>query len=121
LFETRGQYGVYDPNRPDDHSPGNYPKVLLHDGQYIGVVRIDVAERIAYLRRVAIDAPHQRQGFGRILLALAEDFAGEHGAVRVESAVALDAVPFYRKCGYRLLEPASGERTSVPMYKELAR
>ena len=121
LFESRGEYGVYDPNRPDERAPGHYPKVLLHDSSYIGVVRIDVVERVAYLRRVAIDAPFQRRGFGRILLALAERFAGEHGTVRVESAVAPDAVAFYGKCGYRLLEPAPVERTSVPMYKELGR
>lgn len=107
LFERRGLIGVYDPNRPDDHKPGNFSKLLVRDSHHVGVVRIDLADDVAYLRRVAIDEPWQRQGLGRALLALAESFAREQGARRVESSVASDAVGFYDKCGYRVLSLSS--------------
>ena len=116
LFEARG-IAVYDANHPDDRSPKNFPKVLVHGSNYIGVVRIDFVRDTAYLRRVAIAASDQRNGFGRLLIRLAEEFAQAYGAKRVESAVALDAVIFYEKCGYRSLEARGG--ASVQMYKDL--
>ena len=120
LFESRGRHGVYDSNHPDDRQPNNYPKLLLHAARYVGVVRIDIKGDVAYLRRVAIDEPYQRQGFGRILIGLAEAFAREHGATRVESAVAVDATAFYAKCGYRSVATMDADGPSVPMYKELS-
>ena len=57
LFERRGLIGVYDPNRADDHKPGNCSKLLVRDSHHVGVVRIDLADDVAYLRRVAIDEP----------------------------------------------------------------
>ena len=119
LFERRGLFGQYDPNRPDELRAGNYPKLLVVDSTYIGVVRIDVSGELARLRRVAIDESWQRKGYGRILIELAEAFARELGARRVESAVAPDAVEFYRKCGYQPLQPELPGPNDVPMYKHL--
>jgi GNAT superfamily N-acetyltransferase len=112
-------FGVYDPNRPDDRAPGHFPKVLTHRGEFIGTVRIDVANEIAYLRRVAIDEPWQRQGFGRELIRLAEAFARDAGCRRVESDVAVDAVDFYVKCGYQAVAPSRPDAPSVPMGRAL--
>jgi GNAT superfamily N-acetyltransferase len=121
LFERRGMFGVYDPNHPEDRAPGHlfFPKILAHRGEYIGTVRIDLADDIAYLRRVAIDEPWQRQGFGRELIRLAEAFARDGGARRVESDVAVDAVAFYAKCGYQVLAPSRPEAPNVHMGKVL--
>jgi GNAT superfamily N-acetyltransferase len=85
---------------------------------YVGVVRIDIAGDVAFLRRVAIDERWQRKGHGRTLVELAEAFAGDAGAWSVESDVAPDAVEFYRKCGYEPLEPKSAS-PSVHMRKHL--
>jgi GNAT superfamily N-acetyltransferase len=120
LFENRGEHGVYDANRSDDQAPGHFPRVLKRASAYIGVVRVDVADGTAYLRRVAIDEPHQRQGLGRTLLALAEAFARAQSATRVESSVAPDAVPFYLKCGYRLVAAEEAGAAHPQMYKDLA-
>lgn len=118
LFERRGQFGVYDPNRPDEHTPGKFAKLLVCDSHHVGVVRIDIAGDVAYLRRVAIEEPWQRQGLGRELIRLAESFAIEHGVRRMESSVAADAAGFYEKCGYALITPgASG--ANVHMFKNL--
>ena len=119
LFERRGAYGVYDANRADEHAPGHYPKLLVRSSRYLGAVRIDVAGATAYLRRVAIDEPYQRQGLGRALLALAEEFARAQAVTRVESSVARDAVPFYLKCGYRLVGLGDADAAHPQMYKDL--
>jgi GNAT superfamily N-acetyltransferase len=74
LFENRGK-NDYIENHPDDTRSGNYPLVLLFQGEIIGVVRIDVCESEAWLRRVAIREDIQRHGHGRVLLRLAENFA----------------------------------------------
>jgi len=119
LFENRGEHGVYDPDRPDERAPGHFPRLLVRASTYVGVVRVDVAEGTAYLRRVAIDEPYQRQGLGRTLLELAETFARGQSATRVESSVARDAVPFYLKCGYRLVAAEDAGAAHPQMYKDL--
>jgi GNAT superfamily N-acetyltransferase len=109
LFEARGEFGVYDETRPDDRAPGNHAKVLLFRGEPIGVVRIDIEGTTALLRRVAVRSDVQRRGHGRVLLSLVEDFARGHGCRMLESHVAVDAVGFYEKCGFRVdrTEPQS--------------
>jgi len=119
LFENRGEHGVYDPDRPDERGPGHFPRLLVRASTYVGVVRVDVADGTAYLRRVAIDEPYQRQGLGRTLLELAETFARGQSATRVESSVARDAVPFYLKCGYRLVAAEEAGAAHPQMYKDL--
>ena len=117
LYERRGRIGVYDANHPDDRSPNNFPKVLVQGSEYVGTLRVDFVGEIAYLRSVAIAEPHQRKGFGRVLISLAESFARFEGAKRMESSVAPDAVSFYEKRGYQLLRSLGGP--SVPMFKDL--
>src|SRR4030095_14369701 len=120
LFEARGQFGVYDENRPDDRAPGNHPKLLVYSGQPIGVVRIDIDRTTALLRRVAIRADVQRLGHGRALIALAQRFAEGHGCTALASFVAPDAVGFYQRCGFAVddsREPS--ERSSVFMTKSV--
>ena len=92
--------------------------LLVFDSHYVGVVRIDLVGDNAYLRRVAIDEPWQRRGHGRALVTLAESFAIGHGARRMESSVAADAVGFYKKCGYDVVDHGASA-ASVHMFKEL--
>lgn len=100
LWEARGNFGVYDDNHPDEYKPSHFPKLLFHDGVPIGVIRIDVHGETAWFRRIAINEALQRNGHGRVLLGLAEEFARKTGAKRVESSVDEDAIPFYLRCGY---------------------
>lgn len=100
LFEARGQFGVYDENHPDERAEGHFPKLLLHQDEPVGVVRIDVVGTDAILRRVAVRSDVQRRGHGRVLIALAEQFARSRQCDRLVSRVAPDAVGFYRNCGF---------------------
>lgn len=122
LFEARGQFGVYNENHPDDRAAGNHARLLLHRGDPVGVIRIDISEHEAIFRRVAIRLDVQRGGQGRALLSLAQEFAVAHGCRRLASYVAPDAVPFYEKCGFSIeWEPAAGRsgHESVFMTKRL--
>ena len=87
-------------NHPDDRKPGNHPLVLLYQGDVVSVVRIDISDGVAWLRRVAIREDLQRLGHGRVLLRLAEAFAKAEGCEEIRSNAAVEAVKFYDRCGY---------------------
>ena len=114
LFENRGELGRYDENHPDDLKAGNYPFILVYGGDVVGVVRIVVCERVAWLRRVAIRDDLQRRGHGRNLLRLAESFARAQGCTEVRTNSAPDAIEFYERCGY-----SRGVSTGVLLCKPL--
>lgn len=119
LFENRGKSEIYIENHPDDSKPGNYPLILLCRDVVIGVVRIDLVESMAWLRRVAIREDSQQMGHGRALLRLAEVFAKAHGCNEVRSNAAVEAVGFYEQCGYATDVAVSGPPNSVRVYKAL--
>jgi GNAT superfamily N-acetyltransferase len=109
LWENRGKFGVYDENRPDEHSPDNHPFLLLFRGTPVGVVRVDIVRdaREAIIRRMAIDETEQRKGHGRNLVKLIERFALDNGCNVVTVGSAEDATVFYAKCGYMAATPGS--------------
>jgi GNAT superfamily N-acetyltransferase len=117
LFENRGKSETYIENHPDDLKPGNHPLILLYKGIVVGVVRIDVCESVAWLRRVAIREGSQRLGHGRALLRLAEAFAEARGCNEVRSNAAVEAVGFYERCGYARESTDSAPPNSVRVWK----
>ena len=119
LFENRGKTEAYIENHPDDSKPGNYPLILLYGDDVIGVLRLDVAAPVAWLRRVAIRDDLQRLGHGRVLLRLAEAFAVEKGCNEIRSNAAVEAVEFYERCGYARDLSRSGPVNSVAVSKVL--
>lgn len=119
LFENRGKSEIYIENHPDDQKTGNHPLILLHKDIVIGVVRIDVSESVAWLRRVAIDENFQRMGHGRVLLQLAEVFAEAQGCDETRSNAAVEAVGFYERCGYARELTDSSPPNSIRVWKLL--
>ena len=119
LFENRGKTETYIENHPDDRTPGNHPLLLLYRGEIIGVLRIDVSENVAWLRRVAIRDDLQRLGHGRILLRLVEEFAKAEGCDEMRSNAAIEAVGFYERCGYTRDPAAGAPVNSVRVWKSL--
>lgn len=110
LFESRGLSGVYDENHPDTFAPGNHPLLLFHDGEAIGAIRVDIEDRLAIFRQIAIREDMQRRGHGRAMLSLAEGFALEKGCRLVRTYSAPDAAGFYVRCQYHQdsEQPADG-------------
>ena len=118
LFENRGK-NDYLENHPDDMKVGNYPLILLFQGEIIGVVRIDVCESEAWLRRVTIREDFQRQGHGRALLRLADQFALTKKCSAVRTNAAVESVGFYERCGYVRDKACLSPVNSVAMRKSL--
>ena len=97
LLEAR-KYAV---EHADELAPGHHPLLLWLDERPIGAIRIDIlGEARAGLRLVAIDPALHRQGHGRMLLQLAEDFARGAGCTRTVVYSTQDAAGFYAKAGY---------------------
>ena len=119
LFENRGKNETYIENHPDDSKPGNHPLILLYGDDVIGVLRLDIAAPVAWLRRVAIRDDLQRQGHGRVLLRLAEEFATAQGCDEIRSNAAIEAVQFYERCGYARDSTAQSPVNSVRVRKSL--
>lgn len=119
LFENRGKGETYNENHPDDSKPGNHPLILVYGNDVIGVLRLDIAAPVAWLRRVAIREDLQRQGHGRVLLRLAEAFAKAEGCSEIRSNAAVEAFEFYERCGYAGVLSQPGPVNSVPVRKSL--
>ncbi|MBB2720663.1 UNVERIFIED_ORG: GNAT superfamily N-acetyltransferase [Rhizobium etli] len=104
LFELRGLAG-YDDNHPDEHDASHIPLLLRKDGVAVGTVRLDLSNGPSgVVRLVAIMPEYQRQGLGRILMSEVERLSAWHGLCRLEVHAAPDAVPFYEKLGWVMVD-----------------
>jgi GNAT superfamily N-acetyltransferase len=93
---------AYDETDPDEVAPGNFPHVLLHDGEIVGVVRIDlIGSSRARLRLLGIRSDLQRQGHGRVLLRLAQDAARRLGKTPIIINAHPTSLAVYHANGYR--------------------
>lgn len=102
LFEARGRYGVYDPNRPDERLPGMHHYLLKAEGRPVGTTRLDLREDGSCIfRLVAITASEQGKGHGRTLGRMVEDKARAHGAHTAHVNAALTAVGYYEATGWQ--------------------
>jgi N-acetylglutamate synthase-like GNAT family acetyltransferase len=120
VFESRGLFGVYDENHPDEFREGNYPMVLIHCGEPVAVIRIDIEGKWAIFRRVAVGEDMQHRGHGKVMLSLAEGFAREKETEAIRSFVNPEAVFFYERCGFTRDESMAADLKHVPMTKALA-
>jgi GNAT superfamily N-acetyltransferase len=119
LFENRGLFGVYDEDHPDEYAQGNHPLLLIHEGNPIGAIRVDVHGEVGIFRRVAIREDMQHCGHGKVMLSLAEGFSRNIGCSIVKSYVDPEAIGFYERCGFDYDITTANEK-HVPMYKKLA-
>ena len=107
LFEARGRIGVYVSDHPDDLDPNNHPLLLLEQGRPRATTRVDLlGEHRAGIRLVAVEQENQRRGLGRSLMMLTEQYAMERGVLVLELNSAPDAVMFYQRLGWTLIDPA---------------
>jgi GNAT superfamily N-acetyltransferase len=95
-------YDANDANDADEFAPGNLPHVLVHRGEVVGTVRIDlIDDRQGGLRLIGIRRDLQRQGHGAVLLGLAEQVV--RGLGRTEAVINAhpSSLRFYLANGYR--------------------
>ena len=106
LFELRGQ-SDYDEMHPDERRENHFPLLFICDGVPVGTVRLDIGPAHAdpgTVRLVAIVPQYQRQGIGRAMMHALERLAADKGLTRLEVHAAPDAVAFYKKLGWLLVD-----------------
>jgi len=109
LFEARGLDG-YDLDHPDDRKSGHFPLLLRTGNVAVGAARLDLkGGDQAVVRTVAIRSEFQRQGFGREIMSGIESFARGRGVASLTVNAAPDAVGFYRRSGWVLVDEGKPE------------
>lgn len=111
LFEARGKTG-YREDHEDEFKPGFTPLLLVFEDKNIGTVRVDDwQDTRGVIRLVAIRAELQRQGHGRELARLSEEFARQRGIRTLYVNAALESIGYYRKMGWEdyLWDPLEAE------------
>lgn len=101
LFDAKGRIGIYDPNRPEERAPGNFPLLLKFHGRDVGTTRLDVRQDgTAIIRLVAVPKTEQGKGHGRELARQVEAVARQNGTKKMLVNAAPEAVGYYEKLGY---------------------
>lgn len=100
LWENRGKTG-YDDKHQDESLPDHHPLLLMLNGEHIGTTRLDdLKNGTGIVRLVAIADPFQKNGHGRQLSALVEDYARALGIKTLYVNAAPEALGFYQKLGW---------------------
>jgi len=68
-------------------------------GDIVAVAQLDPGA--SRLRALFVDGDRQQRGLGSQLLAVVEAHALAHGCTSLTGAMSLNAVPFYRRAGFR--------------------
>jgi N-acetylglutamate synthase-like GNAT family acetyltransferase len=104
LWENRGKQG-YDDKHVDETLPNHHPLLLLLNNNPIGTTRLDdLKNGYGIVRLVAICRDIQRNGHGRHLSFLVEEFARNLGIKTLYVNAAPEALGFYKKTGWELYE-----------------
>ena len=99
--------GIYNENLPDERNPKNQPLLLLYESKYIGTVRLDFVEPdLGIIRLFAIDQPFQRLDHGSNFLLLLAHHAAALGMNSFEANAAPEAVAFWQRTGFKLIDGA---------------
>ena len=109
----------------DDYEPISQHLMAKDDqsGEIIGVVKwLEREPGVAWLTHLAVEAGHQKQGIGKLLVRAVEDAARAQGYRQLGAFVRLDSSDFFVKQGYRIVDVPPhhfGAMHSVWLEKEL--
>lgn len=78
---------------------------IKHNNEVLAVCRMQLnSPEIAQLRYMAVSPNMQGKGLGKIIIQFLEDKSKEIGAKKVILHARENAVPFYKSCGYSIVE-----------------
>ncbi len=109
----------------DDYEPISQHLMAKDDqsGEIVGVVKwLEREPGVAWLTHLAVDAEHQTQGIGKLLLQAVEGAARAQGYKRLGAFARLESSDFFTRQGFQIMDlPAHhfGAVQLVWMEKEL--
>lgn len=89
----------------DDEEDNSYHLMAITDNELVGVARLQFIEpNITQLRYMAVDDKCQGQGIGRLIVKHMENYARRQSAQQVILHARENAVGFYQKLDYQMIE-----------------
>ncbi|WP_395477397.1 GNAT family N-acetyltransferase [Rickettsia endosymbiont of Pantilius tunicatus] len=91
----------YDTNHPSITASNHYHFVLYKAKEIVATAHIEfLNENEAALRSLAVDKPHQKQGFGKYMMQLLEKWLRDQNIKILKMHARISAETFYHKLGY---------------------
>ena len=101
----RAPWGEAQGSETDDIESNCFHVMAVDDEQVVGVARLQFnSDDEAQLRYMAVSPSHEKQGIGRALVAAIEQQAQKSSHKIIMLHARENAVGFYKKLGYRLIE-----------------
>lgn len=89
----------------DKDEDSSYHAFIKHNDEVIAVCRMQLnSPEIAQLRYMAVSPSMQGKGLGKIIIKFLEEKSKELGAQKVILHARENALPFYKSCGYGVVE-----------------
>lgn len=120
LLEKLWQYNAERVDLAGLGLPGRKPlDIYMRDkaGNIIGGIVCDIRCRCLEIKILWVQSDHRRKGYGRALVATAEDAAGKLGCgCAMVDTFNFQSPDFYRRCGYSLMGQLDNPQTSTRRY-----
>jgi GNAT superfamily N-acetyltransferase len=119
-LEFVAEFGPYDQDHPEQYGDDYTPLILVRNGIVTGTLGLhDMGEhgngREVEVRGVAIEPACQGQGYGGIMLMMADWLAGRTGYKRAGVWSHADVVLYYARNGYTHRSPEYPPRMECPV------
>lgn len=89
----------------DEDEDSSYHVMVKDEERIVGIARLQGIEPgLAQIRYMAVDDDYQGKGIGRMIMQHLEDYARKTNIDEIFLHARENAVPFYEKLGYRLME-----------------
>jgi len=89
----------------DDDENNSYHLMAIKNNQVLGVARLqNISSTEAQLRYMAVDDKHHNQGIGKAIIQSMENYARKNNMHSIMLHARENAVGFYEKTGYELVE-----------------
>ena len=101
----------------EDEADSFHIAAFSEKGEVLGTGRlVPIDENTGQIRSMAVLDKNRKRGLGRALLLALEKEARERGLPTLILHAREEAVPFYERCGYRVIEPSYVLQGVIPHF-----
>ena len=105
-------------NERDDNNDSYYHVMAVENNIIFGIARLEFpTKNSAQLRYMAVDESYQGQGIGRSIVKHFEQYAKDHNVDKLFMNARENAVGFYEKLDYKVIEKSYVLFDSIQHYK----